>query len=149
MTAWINSMPYPVPGQPSCPAGEALQVQTALPTADADACRLAAAVWRGDDDAFREMYDRYHERLFRFALVLGHGDELLAGEIVQSVFVTAAAKLRRVESEEHLWNWLARVARQQMAKMMRQRRQDSTVVSVADLPERAEAGGPDSVVEET
>jgi len=36
---------------------------------------VAAAVGRGDEAAFREMYDRYHERLFRLSLVLGHGDD--------------------------------------------------------------------------
>jgi RNA polymerase sigma-70 factor (ECF subfamily) len=141
-------MPFPVVGQASCPTGEALHVQTPSSTADAEARRLATAVGDGDEAAFRELYDRYHQRLFRFALVLGHGDEALASETVQSVFVTAAARLRRAESEEHLWNWLARVGRQQIAKSWRQRRQDSTVVSVADLPECAEIPEPDSVLEE-
>ena len=112
-------MTFPVPGQGARPAGETPHLQTALPTVDAEALRLAAAVGRGDEAAFRELYDRYHDRLFRFALALGHGDETLAGEAVQSVFVTAASKLRRVESAEHLWNWLARVARQQLAKTRR------------------------------
>jgi RNA polymerase sigma-70 factor (ECF subfamily) len=141
-------MTFPVPGPASRPAGETFPVQTSLPAANADARRLAAAVGRGDEAAFRELYDRYHDRLFRFALVLGHGDEPLAGEIVQSVFVTAAAKLRRVESEEHLWNWLARVARQQLARTQRQRRRDPAVVDVADLPDCADPREPDSVLEE-
>jgi RNA polymerase sigma-70 factor (ECF subfamily) len=82
------------------------------------------------------------------ALVLGHGDETLAGETVQSVFVTAAASLRRVDCEEHLWNWLARVARQQLARAWRQRRQNSNVTVVADLPDCAESREPDSMLEE-
>src|SRR5678816_4097290 len=149
MTVWIHSMPFPVPAQASRPTGDALNVQTPSSTADAEACRLAMAVGRGDEAAFRELYDRYQERLFRFALVLGHGDEPLAGETVQSVFVTAASKLRHVQGEEHLWNWLARVARQQLAKSRRQRQRDSSVVGVADLPECADARKLDSVLEET
>src|SRR5881628_458960 len=135
MTVWINSMPFPAVGQASRPTGEGLHVQTPPSTADVEARRLALAVGRGDGAAFGELYDRYHGRLFRFALVLGHGDEGLAGDTVQSVFVTAAAKLRGVESEQHLWNWLARVARQQFGKLRRQRRLDASVVSVADLPD--------------
>src|SRR6266536_2762556 len=107
MTAWINFMPFPAAGQASRPTGEGLHVQTPPSIADVEARRLAIAVGRGDEAAFRELYDRYHARLFRFALVLGHGDEALAGDSVQSVFVTAATKLRGVESEQHLWNWLA------------------------------------------
>jgi RNA polymerase sigma-70 factor (ECF subfamily) len=116
--------------------------------ADAEACALVAAVARGDETAFRDFYDRYHRRLLRFALVLGRGDAVLAHDTVQAVFVTAAAKLRRVASEAHLWNWLARVARQQLAKAWRQQQRDAIVVPSADLPECPAAADSDSVLEE-
>ena len=141
-------MPLPVCEQASRATGEALKVQSSPTPVDAEARRLATAIGRGDEAAFQELYDRYHERLFRFALVLGQGDEPLAGETVQSVFVAAVTKLRRVESEEHLWNWLARVARQQLAKTWRQRQQHSIVVGVPDLPECADTPDLDPVLEE-
>jgi RNA polymerase sigma-70 factor, ECF subfamily len=141
-------MAFPAPGQASLASRETLPVQTHLSTADVEAQRLAAAVGCGNETAFRELYDRYHDRLFRFALVIARGDESLAGDAVQSVFVTAAAKLRRVENEEHLWNWLARVARQQLAKAWRQQRRDSSVVGMADLPDFAGPDALDSVLEE-
>ena len=131
------------------PAVETDSLQSSQTDADAGARRLAAAVARGDEAAFREFYERYHHRLFRFALVLGRGDETLAHDAVQSAFVTAAKKIRAIESEEHLWNWLARVARQQLAKSWRQRRQDSAVISMADLPECVDGAEPDSVLEES
>jgi len=114
--------------------------------ADAEARRLAAAVMRGDERAFRELYDRYHDRLFRLVLVLGHGDESLAHEIVQSVMLTAARKLRAVESEAHLWHWLARVARQQLGKARRRQQCDALLVSMADPPELAEVPDPEPVL---
>jgi len=80
--------------------------------------------------------------------VLSRGEELLAHETVQTVFIIAAAKLRRIEGEEHLWNWLARVARQQIAKAWRQRQRDSGVVGVADLPECADSGNSERLLEE-
>lgn len=119
------------------------------PVADAEARALAAAIARGDESAFRTLYDRYQQRLFRLALVLGHGDESLAQEVVQSVFVIAAKKLRRADSEEHLWNWLARVARQTFAKTWRKQKHDPAVVNAEaltdDWPASAE---PDSFLEE-
>ena len=124
-------------------------LQTSAPDADADARRLASAVARGDEAAFREFYECYHRRLFRFALVLGCGDETLAHDAVQAAFVTAAKKLRGAESEAHLWNWLARVTRQQAAKIWRQRHRDSAVIGMADLPEWAEEDKSDSVLEES
>src|SRR5580698_8895324 len=98
------------------------------PAADAEARQLAAAIARGDEEAFRRLYDRYHRRLLRLGLMLGRGDEWLAQEVTQSVFVTAAAKLRKVQGEEHLWNWLAQVARQQTAKIWRERQKDGVTV---------------------
>jgi len=143
MTVGANFLPFPL-------SGPALHVQRPSSTTDAEARRLAEGVRRGNEAAFRELYDRYEERLFRFALALSHGEEALAGEAVQSAFVTAAAKLRAVESEEHLWNWLARVARQRLARTWRQRQQDPPLVSMASLPEGVGTGTheSDSVLEE-
>jgi RNA polymerase sigma-70 factor (ECF subfamily) len=142
-------MSFPVREQTPHLVVESFSANTSTPDDDAGARRLAASVARGDEAAFRQLYDRYQPRLFRLALVLGRGDESLAQDTVQSVFVTAAAKLRRVDGEEHLWNWLARVARQQLAKAWRQRQRDPEVVGMADLPEQPDAAKPDSVLEES
>jgi RNA polymerase sigma-70 factor (ECF subfamily) len=148
MEVLIASMPIPVSERMPEPAVKALHSQETSPGADADAERLSAAIARGDEVAFREVYDRYHDRLFRFALVLGKGDQHLAHETVQSAFVTAAARLRRVRSEAHLWNWLARVARQQLSKAWRQQRRDSAIAGVADVPEARAANQAGPMLEE-
>ena len=83
-----TSMPFPALEPTSCPTAAASSLQTSRSSADAEARHLAAAVARGDEAAFRQLYDRYQPRLFRLALVLGRGDELLAQDTVQSVFVT-------------------------------------------------------------
>ncbi|MGC9941501.1 MAG: sigma-70 family RNA polymerase sigma factor [Verrucomicrobiota bacterium] len=148
MTVATKSMPLfvrePIPN----PIVEASSIPKAASGTDTDASQLSAAVARGDAAAFQQVYEKYHARLLRFAVVLARGDELLARDAVQSAFVTAAAKLRRVESEDHLWNWLARVARQHLAKAWRRQRQDTTVVVVAQLPEFQDGVEPDSWLEE-
>lgn len=148
MTGLINSMPLAVREQGLRFTVKAVDVKIPASDADGRACRLAAGIVRGDEIAFVELYDRYHKRLFRFALALGQGDETLAHETVQSAFLTAAAKLRSVQSEEHLWNWLAHVARQHLGKTWRQRQRDAVVVSMANLPERANLDASDNVLEE-
>jgi RNA polymerase sigma-70 factor (ECF subfamily) len=148
MTVTATSMPLPFQAQTPCPAVEAASLQSSHSDADADARRLAAAVARGDEMAFRKFYERYHQRLFRFALVLARGDEALAHDAVQSAFITAAKKLRGVESEEHLWNWLARVARQHLAKTWRQRQRDAAVVGMAEPPDCPDVE-PDLFLEES
>jgi RNA polymerase sigma-70 factor (ECF subfamily) len=147
MTESTSLVPWLVTATPP-PTNKVAGLRTAQPNADAEARALAAAVARGDEAAFRQLYDRYHQRLFRLVLVLGRGDESLAHDTIQAVWVTTASKLRQVESEEHLWNWLARVARQQLAKVWRQQRRDSAVVGLAELPEGAEAAQSDTLLEE-
>jgi RNA polymerase sigma factor (sigma-70 family) len=149
MTVSTTSMPLLVKGRTPRPAVETASLQPNRSDANAGARRLAAAVASGDEAAFREFYDRYQPRLFRLALVLARGDETLAQDAVQAAFVTAAAKLRQAESEEHLWNWLARVARQQLAKVWRQRQRDSAIVGMAELPDCPDSIETDSVLEES
>lgn len=134
-------MPLLIREQTPHPTVEASNGKLA-PDADADARALAAAIGRGDEVAFRVLYDRYYKRLFRLAFVLGRGDELLAQDVLQSVFLTAAKKLRSADGEEHLWNWLARVARQQIAKAWRKRQRDPAIANAEvlsdDCPATAE-----------
>jgi RNA polymerase sigma factor (sigma-70 family) len=148
MTAATTNMPLLIPEQTPLATVEASSAQLAS-AADAEARALTAAIARGDEAAFRTLYDRYQQRLFRLALVLGRGDESLAQDMVQSVFVTAAKKLRRADSEEHLWNWLARVARQNFAKTWRQRQHDPAAANAEALTEDWPASAePDSFLEE-
>jgi RNA polymerase sigma factor (sigma-70 family) len=135
MAALTTSMSAMVRETVPEPGVKANPLREKATAADAEAQRLSAAIARGDELAFRELYDRYQDRLFRFALVLGKGDTHLAHEVVQAAFLTAASKLRRVESAEHLWNWLARIARQHLAKIRRQLRRDSPIITVANMPE--------------
>ncbi len=143
-------MSVPITGSSACKAGEEPDMKTSSPSiADAEARRLVKSVRRGDSAAFQELYDLFHQRLFRFVLVLSRGDEQLAGDIVQSVFLTAAAKLRHIESQEHLWNWLARVTRQHLAKAQRQQRHEHrTKLEMTDSLEGVVACKPDSEQEE-
>jgi len=127
---------------------EAPPVQSSDTKLDAEARRLAAGVARGDERTFQELYDRYQERLFRFALVLSHGDEIVAGEMVQSVFVIAAAKLRAVEGEQHLWNWLALVGRQQIFKTQKRQKRDAAILGMARSPDTTHPDTADKKLED-
>ena len=147
MTVSAPSIQMLARGKTPAAARDACGVQANSSSADADARRLSVAVARGDQAAFKELYDCYQRRLFRLLLVLSRGDESLAEETVQATFITAAAKLRRVESEKHLWNWLARVARQHFAKALRKRTRSASVIGVAELPECLAAAEADSMLE--
>lgn len=148
MATTTTSMPLLIREQTAHVTADASSGRPAA-TADDEARALALAIGRGDEPAFRTLYDRYHDRLHRLALVLGRGDESLAQELVQSVFLMAAKKLRRVDSEEHLWNWLAQVARQTSAKAWRKRQRDPAMLHAEALTEDCPANiEPDSFLEE-
>ena len=148
MTATTTSMPLLIREQTPHATVEAPRGQLAS-VADAEARALASAIARGDEAAFRTLYDRYHQRLFRLVLVMSRGDESLAQDLVQSIFVMAAKKLRRIESEKHLWNWLACVARQQCARAMRKRQRDPSITNTEILTDDCLAAAePDSFLEE-
>jgi len=148
MTLAPTTMPFPIRERTTPPIVESASLNAVTATADAEARRVAAAVARRDEEAFRQLYDRYRQRLFRLALVLNHGDESLAHDAVQLAFVTAAKKLRRAENETHLWNWLARIARQHIAKAWRQQQRDSAVIGTADPPDGVSTAESDTVLEE-
>ena len=122
-----------------------------LSGADELARALAAGVARGEEASFEQLYDRYQERLFRLLLVLSRGDQALALDVLQLTMVTAAARLKPVKSEEHLWNWLARVARQHLVKQWRQHRREPNLVGLSELSEvlDADASKPDALLEES
>jgi RNA polymerase sigma-70 factor (ECF subfamily) len=96
--------------------------------ADAWARQLTFQVSRGNEAAFRELHDRYRARVFRLAVVLGRGDEVQAQDLTQGVMLTAARKLKPLESEAHLWNWLARITRQHAARLHRKEQRSASLL---------------------
>lgn len=140
----------PLPEGWFCPAAKAVPGDPGIvgSAEDKRASELTAKIAKGDEQAFRELYEQYQGRLFRLAIVLSRGEQSLAQETVQSVFVTAARKLRPVESEAHLWNWLARVARQHLAKAWRQQARDRVLADSETLSEQPMPEQADAVLEE-
>lgn len=146
MMALTTAMPLPASERATGTVGESA-LPAAADVADAEARRLARAVARGDEAAFRQLYEQYQPRLFRMAVVLGRGDEAIAQEAVQATWLTVAARLKTVAGADHLWNWLARVARQHLAKAWRQRERAPIPLSLAEVPEPTAAIPPDAVLE--
>jgi RNA polymerase sigma-70 factor, ECF subfamily len=73
--------------------------------------RLSIAASTGDDSAFRELFDRYYGRTYRYALVAASGDIYIAQETAHEVFVRLHRHLQPFQSDERIWSWLTHVAR--------------------------------------
>lgn len=72
---------------------------------------LTAGLRRGEDDAFRELYDRYGLFLLRYLTALHQGNLEAAKDSLQSVFMRIARHIRVYEDEVVFEGWLKRVAR--------------------------------------
>ena len=69
---------------------------------------LVAAARRGDRDAFRTLFDRYHRRAYALAFgVLRHPDDAL--DVVQDAFIKAHKYLDKFEGNSSFYTWLYRI----------------------------------------
>jgi RNA polymerase sigma-70 factor, ECF subfamily len=130
------------------PAGSVQLAPAAAESAASEARRLSRAVASGDEAAFRTLYDRYSGRILSLALLLARGDAGLAGEVAQAAWLIAARRMRPLESDAHLWNWLALVTRQQTLKAFRRSGRHAAEVSLAELPDCAAPAEADTLLDE-
>jgi RNA polymerase sigma factor (sigma-70 family) len=77
--------------------------------------RLTRGLAVGNEAVFREFHELYFHRLFRYLLVVAHGDEMLARDALQETFVRVARHARRFEDEKAFWDWLAVLGRSAVA----------------------------------
>ncbi|MEP6591297.1 MAG: RNA polymerase sigma factor [Gemmatimonadota bacterium] len=91
------------------------------------------AAQRGDELAFAALYDQHVARVFAICLRLA-GDAVLAGELVQDVFIRVWERLASYRGESAFSTWLHRVAVNTVLDRSRQRRRRSLRVAIeADL----------------
>jgi RNA polymerase sigma-70 factor, ECF subfamily len=69
---------------------------------------LVDAAKRGDRDAFRTLFERYHRRAYALAFgVLRHQDDAL--DVVQDAFIKAHKYLDKFEGNSSFYTWLYRI----------------------------------------
>jgi RNA polymerase sigma-70 factor (ECF subfamily) len=69
---------------------------------------LVLAARKGDRDAFRTLFERYHRRAYALALgVVRHADDAL--DVVQDAFVKAHKYLDKFEGNSSFYTWLYRI----------------------------------------
>ena len=109
------SAPTPTPPRPPTPS--AAFFQDHVPET-----RLIARVLAGDGRAGRELYDAHAPRVYRLVYRLC-GEEDLAQEFTQEVFIRAFDRLGRFRGESGLSTWLHRIAITVTSNGMRKVRQ--------------------------
>jgi RNA polymerase sigma-70 factor (ECF subfamily) len=72
---------------------------------------LARRILDGDDAAFRDLFDRFFPRLYRFALARLPGDPEAAQDVVQQTFCRALEGLDAYRGEAALYTWFCQICR--------------------------------------
>lgn len=96
---------------------------------------LARRILGGDEGAFRDLFDRYFPRLYRFALARMPRDPEGARDIVQQTFCQAIERLETYRGEAALYTWFCQICRNAIADHYRRRGSGSgRVVLIEDQP---------------
>jgi RNA polymerase sigma factor (sigma-70 family) len=103
--------------------------------------RLALRAAQGDRSAFEEIYNRYHQDLYRFCLaMLGNPQD--AQDALQNTMVKVLRNLPGEKREIKLKPWLYRIARNESVETLRKRRDTAELepqqMPVAAVTETAE-----------
>jgi RNA polymerase sigma-70 factor (ECF subfamily) len=94
---------------------------------------LARKILGGDETAFRELFDRFFPRLYRFAVVRLDGDREVARDIVQQTFCKAIERLDTYRGEAALYTWFCQICRNTLIDHFRARSKErQRVVLIED-----------------
>jgi len=94
---------------------------------------LVRRIKRGDEEAFREMVDRYHARVYSLSYgVLRNSED--AEEATQDTFLTLYRKIETFDESKKFFSWFYRVALNQAYSRARRRKPAVTVPIDEYLP---------------
>jgi RNA polymerase sigma-70 factor (ECF subfamily) len=94
---------------------------------------LVKRLLEGEERAFREFFDAYFARLYRFALPRLGGDEGWAEDAIQAAMGRALRRLESWRGEASLYTWLCQICRNEIVDLHRREgRQRDQLVSFED-----------------
>jgi RNA polymerase sigma-70 factor (ECF subfamily) len=96
---------------------------------------VARRILAGDEAAFRELFDRFFPRLYRFALARLNQDREAARDVVQQTFCNAIERLESYRGEAALYTWFCQICRNVISDHYRRRqRGEAREVLLEDQP---------------
>jgi RNA polymerase sigma-70 factor (ECF subfamily) len=98
--------------------------------------QLVNAMLAGEERAFRQFFEIYFPRVYRFALPRLRRNEDTAKDVVQTTLIKAMRKLGDWRGDASLFTWLCQICRREIADHGRsQQRHSSRVVLIEDSEE--------------
>lgn len=102
-----------------------------------DPWKMTQAIARGDDQAFKEFYDAYFLRIYRYLLVLNSGKEDLVADALQDCMIRIVRHMKPFQDSGALWNWIRSLAKSAFIDQVRKRnRSRAELPLVSELKER-------------
>lgn len=96
----------------------------------------ARRIVRGDERAFRQLFDSFFPRLYRFALARLGGDHDVASEIAQLTLCRGIERLDSYRGEAALYTWFCQICRHALIDHCRAMRREGQVLSpLEDQPD--------------
>lgn len=89
---------------------------------------VAQRILRGDERAFRDLFDRFFPRLYRFALAHVNGDHDRASEVVQQTLCKGMERLDTYRGEAALYTWFCQICRRTVIDQRRKTQRAGQVV---------------------
>jgi RNA polymerase sigma-70 factor (ECF subfamily) len=89
----------------------------------------------GDREAFRTLYDVYKDRVFSIALYFFHGEQAVASDVTQQVFLKVMTSIGQFRGDAAFSTWLYRLVVNACLDVTRHRSADT--VAAARLPYEA------------
>ena len=100
-----------------------------------ESCRL------GDQDAFRALYDVYKDRVYSISLYFFHGDQTVASDVTQQVFLKLLTNIGQFRGDAQFSTWLYRLVVNACTDAARRRKSDAVISDGSSMDAFA---GPDS-----
>src|ERR687889_2892507 len=110
----------------------AVMVETGKGEAVIEACK------QGDRDAFRRLFERHKDRVYSVALYFFGGDEALAADVTQQVFLKLFTRIGQYQGEAEFTTWLYRLTTNACIDEQRKRRRVQQFGEGVELPEPRE-----------
>lgn len=99
----------------------------------------AKKILAGDERAFRELFDSFYPRLFRFAVARLNGDRETSADIVQQTFCKGIEHLDSYRGEAALYTWFCQICRNLIVDYCRANSRDMQKVVLIEDHENVRA----------
>ena len=98
---------------------------------------------QGDREAFRLLFEAYKDKVFSIAVYSFHGDQTIAGDVTQQIFVKLMTSIGQFRGESQFTTWLHRLAVNTCIDEQRRRKRYLGLEETGALPKPGERKPPE------